>query len=531
MKLLKRYKGFLLLLLILILMNAATIMVTPILLNRWIEHNTILGINHIVGITVLLLFSYFIQILMIYFREHFAKTFNRTQALQLTDKFFGLDYDIVNEKGPTYFMERISISVNSLYVFIADGFVQMVANLLIIVAIIVLVLTFSPLLALIFLLLLPINYFGYKLLNKELQKRSLIMQESTSSGFKDILNIIKQVDYIKQLGSRAEIHSILEEPFSRIYSSMAKVNSFAQSISATLRSLNDLAKNIMILVLAFGVITQGRNPLTIVLFSIALPIYFNAINGIVGANLASRDLDNSSKFIEYLESNQEEDGQEVLDEISKVEFRIENLSIGNRVLQSNINKIVNRGDVVSINGSSGTGKSTLMKLLPKFRTTDSVFINGLDLKDIENESLRDNLVYLSQEVPIITGTLRENLTLGNVVSQEDLNKLEELPLLQSIFANKSMETIIDENGANLSGGEKQKIALARAIFSKADLFILDEITSNIDKETADEIYQAITTANKDKIIFIISHDKTHLPYCNKSIDLPPVQNRDSPQFA
>lgn len=526
MKLLRKHSSFLLILLTLILLNAATIMITPILLNQWIGNNIILGIKHIVGIAILLLFSYLIQILMIYFREYFARTFNVNQALQLTDKFFGLDYDIINEKGPTYFMERISISVNSLYVYITDGFVQIIANLIIIVAIIILVLAFSPLLALIFLILLPINYFGYKLLNKELQIRSKIMQESTSSGFKDILNIIKEVDYIKQLGSRDEIHSILEEPFSRIYNSMAKVNSFAQSISATLRSLNDLAKNFMILILAYGVITRGQNPLTIVLFSIVLPIYFNAINGIVGANLATRDLDNSSNFIEYLENNQEKDGKEVLDEISDVEFRIESLSIGNRVLQSNINNIINKGDIVSINGNSGSGKSTLMKLLPKFRTTDSVFINGLDIRDIENKSLRNNLVYMSQEVPIITGTLRDNLTLGNVVSEQDLNKLKELSLLQSIFANKSMETIIDENGTNLSGGEKQKIALARAIFSKADMFILDEITSNIDKETADEIYKSMTSVNKDKIIFIISHDKMHIPYCNKSIDLQTIVNLD-----
>lgn len=154
MKLLKKHSSFLLILLILILLNAATIMITPILLNQWIENNTLLGIKHIGSITILLLFSYLIQILMIYFREYFARTFNVNQALQLTDKFFGLDYDIINEKGPTYFMERISISVNSLYVYITNGFVQIIANLIIIVAIIILVLTFSPLLALILMILL-----------------------------------------------------------------------------------------------------------------------------------------------------------------------------------------------------------------------------------------------------------------------------------------------------------------------------------------------------------------------------------------
>lgn len=519
MKLLKKHSGFLFLLLTLILLNAAAIMITPILLNEWIGNNTIIGIKHITSIAILLILSYFIQIAMIYFREHFALSFNIHQALELTDKFFGLPYDDISEQGPTYLVERIAISVNSLYTYITDGFVQMVANVIIIFAIIVLVFKFNPILSFIFLILLPINYYGYKILNKELQKRSKIMQESTSSGWKDVLNICNEVDYIKQLGTRDEIYSILEDPFSRIYGSMAKVNSFAQSISATLSSLNELAKNFMILILAYGIIIQGENPLTIVLFSIVLPIYFNSINGIVRANLASRDLKNSSEFIEYLDKNQEEDGKEVIEEISQIEFRIKDLSIRDRILISEINEFIKKGDIISINGDSGTGKSTLMKLLPKFRTTDAVFINDIDIRNIENKSLRNNLAYMSQEVPIITGTLRDNLTLGYKISEEEINKLKELPLLQSIFANKSMETIIDENGSNLSGGEKQKIALARAIFSKADIFILDEITSNIDKATADEIYKSMSLMYKNKIIFIISHDKMHLPYCNRSIEL------------
>lgn len=519
MKIIRKHSGFLILLLALILLNAAAVMVTPILLNGWIVNNTIIGIKHIASIAVILLVSYIIQIAMIYFREHFALSFNINQALGLTDKLFGLKYDDINEQGPTYFMERIAISVNSLYAYITDGFVQMVANVIIVLAIVILVFTFNPVLALILLILLPVNYFGYKLLNKELQKRSKIMQESTSSGWKEVLNICSEIDYIKQLGSRDPIYSILEEPFSRIYGSMAKVNSFAQSVSATLRSLNELAKNFMILILAYGIITQGENPLTIVLFSIVLPIYFSAINGIVGANLASRDIKNSSEFIKYLEDNEEEDGEEVIEGISKIEFVIKDLSIGDRILESNIDKVFRKGDIVSVNGESGTGKSTLMKLLPKFRTTDTVYINGIDIKNIENKSLRDNLVYMSQEVPIITGTLKDNLTLGNIVSDEDFNQLKKLPILNSILSNKSMQTIVEENGTNLSGGEKQKIALARSIFSKADMFILDEITSNIDKVTASEIYKYITSINKDKIIFIISHDKMHVPYCNKSIDL------------
>lgn len=519
MKLLKNHKIFLIFLLILILLNAVAIMITPILLNQWIGNDTNIGMKHIGSIAILLFFSYLIQILMIYFREHFALNFNINQALKLTESFFGLSYDDINEKGPTYYLERISMSVNSLYIYITDGFIQMVANIIILFAIIVLVFTFNPMLAIILIVLLPINYYGYKFLNIELQNRSKIMQESTSNAWKDILNICKETDYIKQLGTKDSIYSILELPFSKMYGSMAKVNSFGQVIGSTLRSLNELAKNLMILLLAYGIISKGQNPLSILLFSIVLPIYFNAINGITGANLASRDLKNSSEFIEYLEDHQEKDGKETIESIDKLEFKLKELTIGDRIIKSDIYEIFTKGDIVSVNGDSGTGKSTLMKLIPKFRTTDTIFINELDIREIENTSLRNNLVYMSQEVPIVTGTLKDNLSLGGGVSEKDIIRLKEFPLLQSILSNKSLETMIEENGVNLSGGEKQKVALGRVIFSNADIFVLDEITSNIDKETANEIYKSLTSMNKEKIIFIISHDKMHLPYCNKHINL------------
>lgn len=519
MNLVKQHKSFLILLLSLILLNSTAIMMTPMLLNQWINQDINIGIRQVGSIAILLVFSYIIQIILIYLREKFALNFNIHQATSLTKKFFGLTYDDINTKGPTYYLERIAISVNSLYIYLTDGFVQMVVNVIIVCAIIVLVLTFNQLLAVILLGLLPINYFGYRSLNKELQKRSKVMQEETSSGWKDILNLCKETDYIKQLATKDALLETMKEPFTRIYSSIAKVNSFAQGISATLCSFNELMKNLMILLLAYGVIVNGESPLSIVLFSIILPLYFNAINGITNANLASRDLKESSRFIEYLDENQENSGTKIISSIEKIEFNIKNLSIGNQTLKSNIQGIFEKGDIVSVNGDSGTGKSTLMKLLPKFRVTDTVLINSIDIRDISNESLRKQLVYMSQEVPIVTGTLRDNLFLGRAYNDKEINQLIKLPILQSILSNKSLDTVIEENGANLSGGEKQKIALSRVIFNEANVFVLDEITSNIDKETAGEIYKTIMSINEDKITFIVSHDKMHLPYCNKVIDL------------
>lgn len=103
--------------------------------------------------------------------------------------------------------------------------------------------------------------------------------------------------------------------------------------------------------------------------------------------------------------------------------------------------------------------------------------------------------------------------------KEREEKLKQEPILQSIFSNKDMDSLIDENGTNLSGGEKQRIALARALYDDVDVIILDEVTSNIDKESAEIILERIMSGKEQKIIFIISHDTMPELYANKILHL------------
>ncbi|WP_162265440.1 ATP-binding cassette domain-containing protein [Abyssisolibacter fermentans] len=154
------------------------------------------------------------------------------------------------------------------------------------------------------------------------------------------------------------------------------------------------------------------------------------------------------------------------------------------MLANNISGVFKKGDVVWIRGNSGCGKSTLVKLIPKFRTINRILVNNIDIRNITNKSIRKKIDYLSQDVPIIKGSLRDNLFFNKSYNAELEKELINSKLLSSIFVNKDINTLITENGANLSGGEKQKIALARCIYNKSDVLILDEVTSNIDTESA-----------------------------------------------
>lgn len=132
-------------------------------------------------------------------------------------------------------------------------------------------------------------------------------------------------------------------------------------------------------------------------------------------------------------------------------------------------------------------------------------INGTPLSAYSLPALRSKIEYVSQNIPLIRGTLRDNIFFEKKASVSDTQLLDN-PILKTLFASKSLDTQILEGGANLSGGEKQKIALARALLGNPEILILDEVCSSIDMETSREIYQLLEKERAHRITIIISHD-------------------------
>lgn len=116
----------------------------------------------------------------------------------------------------------------------------------------------------------------------------------------------------------------------------------------------------------------------------------------------------------------------------------------------------------------------------------------------------------------MNGSLRKNLLLN--LKEENITNLEQNPFIKSILEKKSLDDEILANGANLSGGEKQKISFARALLSNPDVLILDKICSNIDKESSDLIYKYLCDTRNERITFIISHDDLPENLINFSIN-------------
>ncbi|WP_124098836.1 peptidase domain-containing ABC transporter [Ruminococcus sp. Marseille-P6503] len=204
-------------------------------------------------------------------------------------------------------------------------------------------------------------------------------------------------------------------------------------------------------------------------------------------------------------------------------IKIENLDFryGTRKLVlENINMSIGAGEKIALVGESGSGKTTLSKLLMNFYPWEKgeIFIGDYNLKDINLESLRNRIAYISQDIFLFSGTIRENLELGNEdATLEDIIEACKLSKADE-FINKlplRYETMLEENGANLSGGQKQRLAIARALLKKPDILIMDEATSNLDSITEKAIEKTINNLSKNITTIIIAHRLSTIMRCDK----------------
>ncbi len=185
----------------------------------------------------------------------------------------------------------------------------------------------------------------------------------------------------------------------------------------------------------------------------------------------------------------------------------------NKPVLKDISFKVQKGETFALVGNSGGGKSTIVNLIPRFYDIKSgnVMIDGTDVRDYTLESLRDNISVVFQDNFLFSGTIRDNIMLGNLNATEaELHEAIKDSYLEDFIKSleKGLDTNIGERGVLLSGGQKQRIGIARAFLKNAPILILDEATSALDNEAEKIVQQAIENLMKDRTVFVIAHRLT-----------------------
>jgi subfamily B ATP-binding cassette protein MsbA len=197
-----------------------------------------------------------------------------------------------------------------------------------------------------------------------------------------------------------------------------------------------------------------------------------------------------------------------------IEFKNVSFSyVKGKTVLNNISFTVPKGETFALVGNSGGGKSTIVNLIPRFYDIKEggILIDGVDIKDISLKSLRDNIAIVFQDNFLFSGTIRENIMIGNLNATEaELHEaLKDSYLLDFVNSlEKGLDTNIGERGVLLSGGQKQRIGIARAFLKNAPILILDEATSALDNEAEKIVQQAIENLMKDRTVFVIAHRLT-----------------------
>ena len=200
-------------------------------------------------------------------------------------------------------------------------------------------------------------------------------------------------------------------------------------------------------------------------------------------------------------------------QINNGEIKFDNVSFSyepNEMVLKSINLLFKGGEMTSLVGLSGSGKSTILNLIPRFYNINNgkILIDNQSINSVKVKSLRNQISFVSQDTTLFDDTIKNNIKYGNNKStDEEMMAAAKLSYCDEFIEKLPLkyETMIGEDGVRLSGGEKQRLSIARAMMKKSPIILLDEATSSLDSETEHKIQNAIEILTKNKTTIVIAH--------------------------
>lgn len=204
------------------------------------------------------------------------------------------------------------------------------------------------------------------------------------------------------------------------------------------------------------------------------------------------------------------------------DITVENVSFryGNRhLVLDNLSATIRKGENIAIVGPSGCGKTTITKLLLGFYTPEQgkICINGRDVSTMDTEKLRNNVAYVPQNVTMFSDTVRNNLLLGNNddISDEQIEKVLETAGCDFVKEMPfGLNTILEENASNISGGQRQRLAIVRALLRNPSILVLDEATSALDTRSERKLQEAFKSFNPNMTVIMVAHRLNSIRNCS-----------------
>lgn len=384
----------------------------------------------------------------------------------------------------------------------------------------------SPLLfsiTLVPLILYAIIVFIFK---NNIEKVNRETMESNAKLTSYLVQSLNGIETIKAFNAEREVNLETEKRFIKLIKNVFR-NGYINNFQGSLKSLVKGIFAIAILWIGTVQVLSGKISFGELITFNALLVYFlepieNIINLQPTVQTAVVAAERLSEILDLDLEKSANESKKIDPETLKgeIEFKDLDFRYGKRgLILKNINFKINQGDRIALVGESGSGKTTLAKLLMNFYQCEKgeLTINGYNIKDINVESLRDKIAYISQETFLFNGTVIENLSLGNpYLTYEEIIEACKKAQIHDFINGLPLRynTLVEENGANFSGGQKQRLSIARAILRKPEILIMDEATSNLDSITEKAIEKTIHEFSKDITTIIIAHRLSTIMRCD-----------------
>lgn len=361
---------------------------------------------------------------------------------------------------------------------------------------------------------------------RSLKERALVSEEAMNSTFIRGLTEMVTFRINKRFEKEIAQYKNMSADTTERLTKMTMIHEFFFGFFAVLVALIKVA----IVVLAFTnqitVSLGGLAALIIYVDRIYTPVaIFNVI--FVQYNLDKVAFARLNEFFYLPEDKALTQGDALSETINCITVKDLSVTLQEKQILTNSTMELKRGAIYGLVGESGAGKSTLVKtILGLYQpTTGAVLINHKNLAAYNLNDYYQHIFYLSQDAPIFQGTLKENIIFDKEIADEEiiavLEKCQLGVFYQGLMGGLSAE--IGEKGANLSGGEKQRIAFARLFFSDAEVIVLDEATSALDETTEEKLFAAIKDQLKNKLVIMITHRPKNLIYADEIIELKKTQ--------
>ena len=457
---------------------------------------------------------YLAKLLMINVSEEVKKILQ----IDMLKSFIKADTEVIESNHSGKYISNLNFDVNQITKMLADAFLSIFKDGLTLIGLLCVMFIQNWKLSLIAIIMIPLASITSKIIGKRMSKISTQAQEKSGDLNRYLIDLFKNHKIIK-IFQRENFENIRSEKFvNDLKEKSAKIA--AVYIRST--PVMEILTGIMIAILIFysgKLIISGELAINnFFSFLAAMMLAYQPVKTLTKVNVAiEQGLAAANRILPIIDLSNEINLNEDKDKLNISEgniiFKDVNFTYKsnpeNKVLQ-NINAIFAGGKMTALVGHSGSGKSTLLNMIPRiYAPTDGIInVDNQDISKFSLASLRSQISIVDQNTTLFDDTVLNNIKYARPeATNEEIYQAAEQSMCTEFINNleSGYETMIGENGVKLSGGEKQRLSIARAFLKKSKIILLDEATSSLDSETEDKIQKALSQLTLNKTTIVIAH--------------------------